>query len=809
MFRERRGRGSSSGRRRPAWLSGVDALEPRRLMATLVDLATTQSANLGTELIGPSSNANAGYTVTDVGNVTGGGYDSYVVSVQSTNTGSTESAVYLVFGTKPTTSGAATGVASLTAALRGGDLATLGATGGNQVNPTVTQGTTPTPGFQFDGLKFVTGIDATTGAGRQSQLGASVTPLGDINGDGFADFMVGAPSDTGGGREFLIYGGSQLTSQTNKTIDLEPTAGVVTTAAPTKVLSFYNSTGATVPNQVGASAAGVRNFFANSGQGLNNATDLAIGDPLAVNAAGVRTGSVYVLAGTRVNALAAGTSVDLATVGTTGGIGVTFQGVNQDDQTGYSLAASGALDLTAATTAGGPNLLIGAPGTVGGSGNAAGRAYLIASAQATSSLFTLGTTQSLGTVGQVPTTTPTAIPTLTGDLYQGTQGGGQLGYAVSSATDLNADGVADIALGAPGNGSINTTVAQGTVAIVYDPETTFTTQATVANQYALTPGATSTLAIPTAYYRGTSSDLQAGSSLAPVYLASNFSGSSRGLLVGSPGSNVLSGAAYYIPAATTNTTITPATPVLTDLNTGSLFAFVLSSSSTNAAAPALASFPALGTSVSGRPLFSADTNSTTGDFFLGAPGFSLSDPATLGSGTILRNSSGAEFTVSAAALPGNSAGGGTTPVTPGGGTGTGSAAVVNVPLSSTYIQASPIFTGINAGQPYPTLTSLSHLDSYKPLPVQLAYQQFRPAQGFAAREAVYHNGGKGKAHQAPAGTILGVPQLGRRGMDKYNKVNTLPHGVFTRSKFQVGKATTFTHKVKVIPRNEQTQTFPG
>ena len=40
-------------------------------------------------------------------------------------------------------------------------------------------------------------------------------------------------------------------------------------------------------------------------------------------------------------------------------------------------------------------------------------------------------------------------------------------------------------------------------------------------------------------------------------------------------------------------------------------------------------------------------------------------------------------------------------------------------------------------------------------------------------------------------------------------MNTLPHGVFTRDKFKHGKTNTFTHKVKVIPRSEQTETFPG
>ena len=67
---------------------------------------------------------------------------------------------------------------------------------------------------------------------------------------------------------------------------------------------------------------------------------------------------------------------------------------------------------------------------------------------------------------------------------------------------------------------------------------------------------------------------------------------------------------------------------------------------------------------------------------------------------------------------------------------------------------------------------------------------------------------KGGAHSAPAGTVLQVSAI-KRSENKYTHVNTLRPGVRTRGKTKIGKQTTFTHKVKVIPTNQQTETFPG
>ncbi len=314
------GPGSPFRRRRGAFLPEGEMLEDRQLLTGTLDLATVQSANLGTEMIGKanptagSPGFSAGYTVTDVGNVTGSGYDSFVIAVSGVTTpttgpvafGANESAVYLVLGSKQVNVANAVDYLSLTPGFRAGDLGQLGTLGTNnlgQINPTVTQPTngTVTYGFNFDGLTFVTGLDTTTGLGRNSALGFSVAALGDINGDGYDDFAIGAPNDAGGGKAFIIYGGAALASQSvaNKTIDLEPTAGTNSTTAPTKVISFsLPTTNSSATNEVGYGVGALGNYFNYN----TSVKDVVIGVPGFNN----NTGAAFALSGSYINALASG-----------------------------------------------------------------------------------------------------------------------------------------------------------------------------------------------------------------------------------------------------------------------------------------------------------------------------------------------------------------------------------------------------------------------------------------------------------------------------------------------------------------------
>ena len=816
----KRGPGSPSKRHRAAFRPINEPLEERRLLTTF-DLSTIQTAPLGVETIGKASNNTAGYTVTDVGNVTGSGYDSFVVSapglagsspgLRPNPAGAGEGAAYLVFGSKQvnnstpvdfktlangTTNGTTT---TLTAGQRAADLGELGTIGiaplTAQTNPTVAQPQPPTTathvyGFNYDGLTLVTGLDTATGLGRNSALGFSVTPLGDLNGDGFDDFAISAPNDAGGGKVFVIFGGSALATQSvaNKTVDLEPVAGTNNIATPTKVvtLSIPNGTAGT---NVGFSVSGIGNYF-NTSLGR----DLAIGVPNLTVGGNVNAGAVFAISGSYLTSLAAGANVDLSMIGTTANTlgGIEYTGVGPGYLTGTSVSTAGSFDnVTGANSRLRDDLLIGAPGAFQGGG-----AYLVYSLQTTTANMALGTTQSLASLGVTPTTNPVTTP-LQGVVLGDQIIGDRFGYSVSSAGDFNNDGAGDIAIGAPGYN-----LSAGYVDVVYGLTGTTTTRL---NGIFVVSPTVATTGLTTVSLLGTTALDYAGYSLATTTHISIGSTATAtpayDLLIGAPGAN----SAYLVPGTATGATPLTGSQQLSNINTtlnGSQF--VVSGLSDPAVLPS-----GFGTSVSARnPVYDANTLNTTvdsdsvPDLFFGAPFTTLTDPVT--SLTALRIEAGDAYVVEGGLIGTSGSGTGT------GGTTTGTAGAFTSLIPNAFGLLTPIvFTGDNAGLPIPPISSLEHLNSYQPLPVQLAFDQYLVAPGFRAREEYYHHPTKkGNFHQVAAGTVLTVQNI-KHSENKYDKVNTLPHRVFDRGKTKIGKPVNFTHSVKVIPRSEQKGNYPG
>ena len=825
--------GSSWKRRHGAFLPSSEALEHRRLLAT-IDLSATPGTStntpLGVVFTGKAANNFAGYTVTDVGNVTGSGYDSFVVSATGlpaagigglpTLSTAGQGAAYLVFGSKQvninnavdwlTLTGGTTSTTSaeLTGGQRGGDLGELGTLGvatttntpaTAQTNPTVfqpvpAQTTTHVYGFNFDGLTLVTGLDTATGLGRNSALGYSVTPLGDLNKDGFDDFAISAPNDAGGGKVFIIYGGTALATQavTSKTLDLEPTAGTNPTTTPTKVVTL-SMPGAATGTDVGYSVAGIGNYF-----NTTNGRDVAIGVPGLAVSGNAQAGAVFAISGTYLNSLATGTNVDLSTVGTTANTsaGIEYTGTSAGALTGFSVATAGNFDGQVGSGSPIDDLLIGAPGAAFG-----GQAYLVYANQTYLPNSTLGTTQSLASLGIAATTNPVTNP-LQGIVFSAQNSGDDLGYAVASAGDFNSDGVDDVLLGAPGYNA-----ATGYAYVAYGlTGTTTTTPARINGVFTITPTAATTgltatsfigqaLGDETGYSLATTTHLQFGTTTTaqPLY----------DILIGAPGATIVGGEAYLVPGTAQGATILALPQMLSNIST-TLNGNVFNVSGTSD--PAINNGGGgIGTSVSARnPIIDANTLGTTvdsdaiPDLFFGAPASGLNN-STISNG--VRVSSGVAYVLEGSLIGATSS---TTPTTPTTGTG----ATSTTPLAASVL-APPVFNGDMAGLPYPPVSSLEHLDSYQPLPVQLAYEQYLPAPGFLAREQVYHHPSQNsEAHQAPAGTILNVRAIGH-SENRYSKVNTLLQKVFDRGKFKIGKATTYTHKVKVIPRSEQTESYPG
>ena len=832
----KRGPGSPSRRRREAFRPDSESLEARRLL-TAFDLTTTQTSGLGVVLVGKASNNTAGYTVTDVGNVTGSGFDSFVVSATGlpgeslniggktlTFTAAAESAAYLVFGSKAVnintvsswltlTNGTLNAQGQLAGGQRAGDLGELGTLGvaaqsgttapTAQTNPTVAQPQPPMDsthiyGFNFDGLTFVTGLDTATGLGRNSALGFSVAALGDVNNDGFDDFAISAPNDAGGGKVFVIYGGSALATQTaaNKTIDLEPTPGATTTTAPTKVVSFSLSTG-TTGTDVGFSVGGLGNYFGNG----NSLRDLAIGVPGQTIGGLANAGAVYAISGNYLNTLATGANVDLATIGngsnTVGGI--EYTGYITGGEVGFSVATGGNFSSETATNGSAQdNLLIGAPGSSGG------LAYLVYGKQAFLANQQIGSTQSLQMLGVAPVTTPVQTNPLQGVVFGDTTAGDLFGFSVSTAGDFNGDGVGDIMIGSPGYAT-----STGYVTVIYGRAgtATTTTSTRINGQFVINPLA-ATVGLTTANFIGEGINNFAGYSIASsghIQIGtSTATAPTFDILIGAPGALIQR--AYLVPGTAAGATAKTGSLMLANINTtlgGNVFTV------TGTSDPAVTSTSSgFASSVSARNLI-VDPNRGTNtvdpdsvpDLFFGAPFSSLSSP--INPLSVTRSLAGVAYVVEGALIGGTSSGGG------GGGGGGGTNTVITSFNTIVNTLQPVVFTGNDLGLPNPPLSALSHLTSYAPLPVQVAYQQFLPQPGFLARENAYHHPSKaGNFHQAPAGTVLDVPFIGK-SENKYDKVNTLKPAIYRRGKTKVGKATTFTHKSKVIPRNQQTETYPG
>ena len=437
----------SSGNRRPGspsrrhWAKqlGSESLETRQLLTT-IDLATTQSAPLGVQMVGQNNTGaatqvtGAGYTVTDVGDLTGSGYDDYVVGAPGLASAATSSVAvptftgtstaYLIFGSSAVNLSTVVDYAKLPTVQRAGDLGQLGGTGttppGYQLNPTLTQPTgnlPPTIGFNYNGLTL------TTGKTPNSGLGFSVAALGDINGDGQNDFAIGAPNDGGVGQVYIIYGGTALgalatgTTQASKILDLEPTTGTSGLVnAGVKVINVTDSA-ATTGARFGYSVAGIGNFL-NYGPGTK---DVGIGAPgltTTVNGVTAATGAAFALSGAYLNTLPAET-IDIAndfTAAGTNQYGIEYVGTGAGAQAGFSVSSGS--DFDGYRTPAGfevDDFLIGAPQGATSAGLVPGQAYLVYGHQFVATTngipdSTLGTIQLLSQIGTTPTANPLFHP---------------------------------------------------------------------------------------------------------------------------------------------------------------------------------------------------------------------------------------------------------------------------------------------------------------------------------------------------------------------------------------------------------------
>ena len=631
---------ASTTRRRSAFSLRTERLEVRELL-TAFDLANIGLAPpkyvgpYGVQEVGSTPSGGVGYSVTDVGDTNGDGYDDFVIGAPTISTangtlslgGGSNSKAMLVFGSKAVNLGNidwATINTFFTAANapvglspsdyfkfldRTGDLSNLGNTFGNQTNPTFV---TSTSNYPFDGLVFSTSNNST------SQLGASVTAVGDINGDGFNDFMIGAPgandptgSTPGTGREYLIYGGPNLARGT-KTVDLDQP---ITYGA--NIITFVNSqTGSKTGFSAGLAGDVITDGF----------PDIAIGAPGASYNSQSNSGAVYLVSGANLRS-ARSTTIDLSTIGQTGSgfPGIIYTGASSNDRLGYSVA--GNFNFDGDRTSANQQLVdfvMGAPGNGTGNGNA----YL---AYGATNLLTFPTiTNNVTQINVSRFGDPATIGNVPGAIFQGASTGSLAGFSVASAGDFNGDGFGDFMIGAP-----NAQNGSGAVYLLEGKGTSTTSPRLYGNE--------SLANIPQSVNSITFVGESAGSLTGWSETAVGFQNADRinEIALGAPGLNGNSGAVYVIPG---NTGLS-GTVSLSTTSSSQIAGNVLTVS--GSILPAF-----LGSSVSGRLTVAGQQrtldNDLVGDLIVGAAGYSLQTP---GQNNSSRNNGGSVFALEGRFLP--------------------------------------------------------------------------------------------------------------------------------------------------------------
>jgi len=320
-------------------------------------VATLNGAN-GFKISGQNATDYAGASVASAGDINGDGFDDLIIGVPGADpNGSSSGAAYVVFGK-------ASGFAS--------DIALSSLDG--------------TAGFKL------------TGAAAGDFTGLSVASAGDINGDGFADLVIGAHGSAGfTGTSYVVFGKA---SGFGSNIDLAGLDGT----------SGFKVVGAAAGDDMGRSVATAGDF---NGDGYD---DLVLGAPYA-DPNGTSSGASYVIFG---KAGSFGSTFDVTTLDGTNGI--KYSGAAAGDHAGFSAASAGDFNGD-----GIDDLVIGAELA---NANHSGAVYVARG--------------KVGTFSANKDLTPPLWATFTGNADWE-----QAGHSVSSAGDLNGDGYDDLIIGAP------------------------------------------------------------------------------------------------------------------------------------------------------------------------------------------------------------------------------------------------------------------------------------------------------------------------------------------------------------------------
>jgi hypothetical protein len=455
-------------------------------------------------------------------------------------------------------------------------------------------------------------------------LGVSVRGVGDIDGDGFADFMIGAPGalDAGGtvsntGRAYLIYGGTALSTRQNKQVDLDNASG----NTDLNIITFVSS----LPSGLSTGFAGFS--VAAVGDVLSDSLpDIAIGAPRSTLNALSQNGAIFVISGAFLRPKLSRT-IDLANVGQGGSNnvpGIIFAGANIGDFAGHSVAGAGNFNNDRNQAGVGiDDFLIGAPQSDSRNPNSATGPGYAALVYGSTNLAGLGiVTNGINNIS-LARLVPGASSPIDGAIFTGDQLNDHTGWSVSTAGDFNADGISDIAIGSPrwdgGNGTNS-----GRVNLIFGRSVTPNPPGQISGVLNLS---NLPATIPQIQFDGPAPEARAGFSISAVGRINNDS--INEFLIGAPQFNNNQGIVYLIPGNP---------DLLGEQNLAAAQAQPLQATVITLSSPTANNF--LGESVGGN-LFTNSNGQTVdadnvADFTVGAPGFNLNGSRTLaGAGYLL------------------------------------------------------------------------------------------------------------------------------------------------------------------------------